>query len=142
MHEYDLCTLLGRVAQGEVVIMRGQKGLTEESLNKIKEAKPSITINTLTEEERKPFKETAADVEAQFLEIGGSQALAILEDRMVGTWEVVFRMEVEGGSPSEPPGWEHDELRLIKAEALPAPASDAAIALQPLAREVLASRLR
>ena len=56
-----------------------QKGLTEESLNKIKEAKPSITINTLTEEERKPFKETAADVEAQFLEIGGSQAQAILD---------------------------------------------------------------
>ncbi|SLN39747.1 2,3-diketo-L-gulonate-binding periplasmic protein YiaO precursor [Roseivivax jejudonensis] len=56
-----------------------QEGLTEESLEKIKEAKPSITITTLSEEERQPFMETADEVEQEFLEIGGDQAEAILE---------------------------------------------------------------
>ncbi|WP_417248972.1 TRAP transporter substrate-binding protein DctP [Celeribacter sp.] len=55
-----------------------QDGLTEASLAKVKEAKPEITITTLTEEQRAPFKETAASVEATYLEIGGDQAEAIL----------------------------------------------------------------
>ena len=68
-------------------------------------------------------------------------ALAILEDRTVGTWEVVFRLNLEeGGMPAGPPGWEHDELRLVGADGLPRPASDAAIALESLARKVLAMR--
>ncbi|SDY64745.1 TRAP transporter substrate-binding protein DctP [Citreimonas salinaria] len=59
-------------------IIEYQKGLTEESLAKIKEAKPSITITTLTEEQRQPFMDTADEVEAEFLEIGGDQAEEIL----------------------------------------------------------------
>ncbi|MBE3637308.1 TRAP transporter substrate-binding protein [Mangrovicoccus algicola] len=56
-----------------------QKGLTEESLEKIKEAKPSITITTLSDEERQPFMDTADSVEQEFLEIGGDQAQEILD---------------------------------------------------------------
>ncbi len=56
-----------------------QQGLTEESLAKIMEAKPSMTITTLTEEQRAPFMATADAVEQRFLEIGGDQAQAILE---------------------------------------------------------------
>ncbi|MCA0044922.1 TRAP transporter substrate-binding protein DctP [Celeribacter sp. ASW11-22] len=56
-----------------------QDGLTEASLEKIMEAKPSMTITTLTEEERAPFMATSDSVEAEFLEIGGDQAGAILE---------------------------------------------------------------
>ncbi|WP_172331362.1 TRAP transporter substrate-binding protein DctP [Mangrovicoccus sp. HB161399] len=56
-----------------------QDGLTEESLEKIKEAKPSMTITTLSEEERAPFKATADAVEAEFLKIGGDDAQAILD---------------------------------------------------------------
>ena len=56
-----------------------QSGLTEESLAKIKEAKPSMTITTLSEEERAPFMATADSVEQEFLEIGGDQAKAILD---------------------------------------------------------------
>ena len=67
-------------------------------------------------------------------------ALAILEDRVVGTWEVVFRMEIEGDAPGTPPGWEHDEIRLVAADELPSPASDAANALQSLAHKVLLAR--
>lgn len=60
-------------------IVEYQTGLTEESLAKIKEAKPAITINTLTEEQRAPFQATAEAVEAEFLKIGGDQAQAILD---------------------------------------------------------------
>ncbi len=56
-----------------------QTGLTEQSLEKIKAAKPEMTITTLTEEQRQPFKETAGAVEAEFLKIGGGQAQAILD---------------------------------------------------------------
>lgn len=60
-------------------IIEYQSGLTEASLEKIKEAKPSMTITTLTEEERAPFMATADSVEQEFLEIGGDQAQAILD---------------------------------------------------------------
>ncbi len=60
-------------------IIEYQQGLTEESLEKIMEAKPSMTITTLTEKQRQPFMETADDVEAEFLEIGGDQAQEILD---------------------------------------------------------------
>ncbi|KGJ04507.1 TRAP-type C4-dicarboxylate transport system, substrate-binding protein [Paracoccus halophilus] len=60
-------------------ILEYQDGLTEESLAKIREAKPAMTITTLTEEERAPFRETAAAVEQKYLEIGGAQAQAILD---------------------------------------------------------------
>lgn len=60
-------------------IVEYQTGLTEKSLEKIKEAKPSITITTLTEEQREPFKATAEAVEKEFLNVGGDQAQAILD---------------------------------------------------------------
>lgn len=56
-----------------------QTGLTEESVAKIQTAKPEMTITTLTENQRAPFKATADTVEARFLEIGGSPAQAILD---------------------------------------------------------------
>lgn len=60
-------------------IVEYQTGLTEESLAKIKEAKPSITITELTEEQRAPFKATAEAVEAEFLKVGGEHAQAVLD---------------------------------------------------------------
>src|SRR6056297_442877 len=56
-----------------------QKGLHEESIEKIKAAKPEMQVNVLTEEERVPFVEAAADVEATFLEMTGERGAAILE---------------------------------------------------------------
>jgi tripartite ATP-independent transporter DctP family solute receptor len=56
-----------------------QKGLTEESLEKIKEAKPSMTVTRLTEEQRKPFMEAAAEVEQKFIEMTGESGQKILE---------------------------------------------------------------
>ena len=38
-----------------------------------------MTITTLTEEQRQPFMDTADSVEQEFLEIGGDQAQAILD---------------------------------------------------------------
>lgn len=60
-------------------ILDYQQGLTEASLQKIQEAKPSITITELTEEQRAPFRETAGHVEATFLEIGGPRAQEVLD---------------------------------------------------------------
>lgn len=60
-------------------IVEYQTGLTEASLEKIKSAKPDVTITTLTEEQRQPFKDTAGTVEAEFIRIGGPQAQAILD---------------------------------------------------------------
>ncbi|TJZ94061.1 C4-dicarboxylate ABC transporter [Paracoccus gahaiensis] len=56
-----------------------QQGLTETALEAIMEAKPDMTVTTLTEEQRAPFRETAADVEATFLEIGGPRAQEVLD---------------------------------------------------------------
>ncbi|WP_018699530.1 TRAP transporter substrate-binding protein DctP [Amorphus coralli] len=60
-------------------ILDYQKNLQEESLKKIKEAKPSMEINILAEDARKPFMDTADDVEAAFIEMTGDSGKKILE---------------------------------------------------------------
>ncbi|WP_366555190.1 TRAP transporter substrate-binding protein [Aquibaculum sediminis] len=60
-------------------IIEYQEGLHEESIEKIKADKPSITFTTLTEEQRAPFREAAADVEAAFIDMTGESGQAILE---------------------------------------------------------------
>ncbi|RKT35048.1 tripartite ATP-independent transporter DctP family solute receptor [Roseovarius halotolerans] len=56
-----------------------QSGLHEESIEKIKEAKPDMQVNVLSEEERTPFVEAAATVEETFLEMTGDSGAKILE---------------------------------------------------------------
>ena len=56
-----------------------QKGLHEDSLEKIKEAKPEIEVNVLNAEQRKPFIEAGADVEAAFIEMTGDSGRKLLE---------------------------------------------------------------
>jgi len=56
-----------------------QKGLHEESLEKIKEAKPEMQINNLPPEERQPFIEAAKEVEKKFIEMTGESGKKILE---------------------------------------------------------------
>ncbi|SCY93229.1 TRAP transporter substrate-binding protein DctP [Paracoccus tibetensis] len=60
-------------------ILEYQQGLTEASLEAIEAAKPSITVTTLSEEERAPFRATTEQVEATFLEIGGPRAQEVLD---------------------------------------------------------------
>ena len=60
-------------------ILDYQKGLEKEALDAIKEAKPGIEVNVLTEEERAPFKEAASTVEAKFIELTGDSGKAILD---------------------------------------------------------------
>ncbi len=60
-------------------ILKYQGGLQEESLAKIKEAKPDMQINILSEEERKPFMEAATEVEAAFAEMTGESGKKILD---------------------------------------------------------------
>ena len=56
-----------------------QKGLHEESIEKIKEAKPSMEVNILTEEQRQPFIEAGKKVEDQFVEMTGESGKEILD---------------------------------------------------------------
>ncbi len=56
-----------------------QKGLHEESIEKIKAAKPEMQVNVLSEEERQPFVEAADEVEATFLEMTGESGKKILD---------------------------------------------------------------
>jgi len=60
-------------------ILEYQSGLQEESLEKIKEAKPEMEINILSEEERQPFMDTASSVEEAFIEMTGESGQEILE---------------------------------------------------------------
>ncbi len=60
-------------------ILDYQSGLQEDALAKIAEAKPEMQINILSEEERKPFMETAAQVEDAFIEMTGESGKRILD---------------------------------------------------------------
>lgn len=56
-----------------------QKSLADSELEKIKEAKPAMTITVLSDEERACFKNAAAEVEAKFIEMTGEGGKAILD---------------------------------------------------------------
>jgi TRAP-type transport system periplasmic protein len=60
-------------------ILEYQQGLHDESLAKILEAKPSMVVNVLSEEQRAPFMDAASDVEATFIGMTGDSGRAILE---------------------------------------------------------------
>ena len=59
-------------------IVEYQEGLTEESLAKIEEAKPEMTVTRLTAEERAPFKKAAEQVEQRFIDMTGDSGEEIL----------------------------------------------------------------
>jgi len=60
-------------------ILDYQKGLAEQELEKIRKAKPEMTITVLSEEQRAPFKAAAAEVEAKFIEMTGDSGKKILD---------------------------------------------------------------
>ena len=60
-------------------IIEYQKNVSEQELDKIREAKPEITITELSEEQRSCFKDAAKEVEAKFIEMTGDSGKAILE---------------------------------------------------------------
>ena len=60
-------------------IIEYQKGLHEESIEKIKEAKPSMEVNILSEEQRQPFIEAGKQVEERFIEMTGESGQRILD---------------------------------------------------------------
>ena len=56
-----------------------QKGLAESELEKIKKAKPKMTVTVLSEEQRQCFKQAAKEVEEKFISMTGESGKAILE---------------------------------------------------------------
>jgi len=69
-------------------IIEYQKGLHEESLEKIKAAKPSMQVNILTEEQRQPFIEAGQQVEDRFIEMTGDSGKEILDQMKADLDEV------------------------------------------------------
>jgi len=60
-------------------IIEYQQGLTERSEAMILEAKPSMTVTVLSDEERAPFREAAERVREAFIEMVGPSGAAVLE---------------------------------------------------------------
>lgn len=56
-----------------------QKGLQEEAEKKILEAKPSMNITVLTDEQREPFREAAERVKQKYVEMTGESGQEVLE---------------------------------------------------------------
>jgi TRAP-type C4-dicarboxylate transport system substrate-binding protein len=56
-----------------------QKGLTEESLAKTKDAKPEMKVIRLSEEEREPFRRAAREVEQKFIGMTGESGRKLLD---------------------------------------------------------------
>ena len=56
-----------------------QEGLAQQELEKIKQAKPDMTVTVLSEDQRSCFKNAAGDVEAKFIEMTGDSGAAILK---------------------------------------------------------------
>ncbi|WP_230785113.1 MULTISPECIES: TRAP transporter substrate-binding protein DctP [Aurantimonas] len=56
-----------------------QKGLEDEALAKIQEAKPSMTVTRLTDEQREPFRKAAEQVREKFVEMTGDSGKAVLD---------------------------------------------------------------
>ncbi|AJQ96008.1 TRAP transporter substrate-binding protein DctP [Gynuella sunshinyii] len=60
-------------------ILTYQEGLEKEALKKIQAARPEIEVIVLSEQERKPFKAAAAQVEEKFIEMTGKSGQKILK---------------------------------------------------------------
>ncbi|MCA8881441.1 MAG: TRAP transporter substrate-binding protein DctP [Rhodobacteraceae bacterium] len=60
-------------------ILDYQQGLQEKALEAIKAAKPDMQINILSQEERKPFMDTAGEVESSFVSMTGDSGKTILD---------------------------------------------------------------
>jgi len=56
-----------------------QKGLAEQELQKIKDAKPEMKVTVLSDEQRSCFKQAAKEVEDKFIEMTGDSGKAILQ---------------------------------------------------------------
>lgn len=56
-----------------------QNGLTEESLAKIKDAKPEMKVIRLSEKEREPFRRAAREVEQKFIGMTGDSGRKLLD---------------------------------------------------------------
>ncbi|WP_237332702.1 TRAP transporter substrate-binding protein [Zobellella iuensis] len=67
------------IAEATDFILDYQQGLEDESIAKIKAAKPRIQFVSLAEDKRAAFREASAPVKARFVEMTGQSGKAILE---------------------------------------------------------------
>lgn len=79
LSDEDKKVIQGASASAYDYIVEYQKGLADSELEKIKAAKPEMTVTVLSEDERACFKEAAKEVEAKFIEMTGDGGKAILD---------------------------------------------------------------
>ena len=88
LSEEDQQAVTNAISAAFDFIVGYQQELQDAAMDNILAAKPEMVINVLSEEERAPFVEAAATVEAQFMEMTGEGGQAIL-DQMKADLEAV-----------------------------------------------------
>ncbi len=79
LSDADKKTVRDAAATAYDFIVEYQKGLADQELNKILEAKPEMTVTILNDDQRRCFQEAAAEVEAKFVDMTGDSGKAILD---------------------------------------------------------------
>jgi TRAP-type C4-dicarboxylate transport system substrate-binding protein len=79
LSEEDQTVIQNATAAAFDHIVEYQATLQEEAMANIKAAKPDMQINILSEDQRQPFMDAAAAVEATFIEMTGDGGKAILD---------------------------------------------------------------
>ncbi len=79
LSEEDQQVVQNAIAAAFDYIVDYQSDLHEQALANIKELKPEMEINVLSEEERQPFMEAASQVEEEFINMTGESGQQILE---------------------------------------------------------------
>lgn len=79
----DQALIQKAISEATDYILEYQQGLEEESIAKVKAAKPSITLVSLDEEKRVRFREASAPVKDKFVAMTGESGKAILEQMEV-----------------------------------------------------------
>ncbi|WP_041543052.1 TRAP transporter substrate-binding protein DctP [Oceanimonas sp. GK1] len=79
----DQALIQQAISEATDYILEYQQGLEEESIAKVKAAKPSITLVSLDEDKRVRFREASAPVKDKFVAMTGESGKAILEQMEV-----------------------------------------------------------
>ncbi len=79
----DQALIQQAISEATDYILEYQQGLEEESIAKVKAAKPSITLVSLEEDKRVRFREASAPVKDKFVAMTGESGKAILEQMEV-----------------------------------------------------------
>jgi TRAP-type C4-dicarboxylate transport system substrate-binding protein len=79
LSDEDKALVEAATADAFAYIMEYQEGLTQRAEAAILEAKPSMTVTVLTDEQREPFRQAAEQVREEYVDMVGESGAAVLE---------------------------------------------------------------